>query len=66
MEKKNIWSTDDIIQNRNNWSLAGDAELLKHLQALSEVQLHYMSYFTGLSWCCFIRGNINLYIVCYF
>lgn len=52
MEKKNIWSTDDIIQNRNNWSLAGDAELLKHLQALSEVQLHYflmtMSYFTDL------------------
>ncbi|XP_065226639.1 WASH complex subunit 2-like [Planococcus citri] len=36
MEKKNVWSTSDIVANRNNWSLAADVELLKHLQSLSE------------------------------
>ncbi len=37
MGDKGIWSVSDIIDNRNNWSLAADAELLRHLQRLSQV-----------------------------
>jgi hypothetical protein len=36
-ETKQVWSTADIIKNRNNWTLASDVELLKHIQSLSEV-----------------------------
>lgn len=30
------WSTEEIIKNAPNWSLAGDAGLLKHLESFSE------------------------------
>lgn len=37
--EKKVWSSTDIINNRNNWTLASDAELLKHLESLSEVNI---------------------------
>lgn len=31
------WEIDEIVNNANNWSLAADAGLLKHLEKFSEV-----------------------------
>ena len=32
------WSTEEMRKKRREWSLAGDAGLLKHLQSFSEVR----------------------------
>lgn len=31
------WATEEIVDNAQNWSLAGDAALLKTLEAFSNV-----------------------------
>lgn len=36
-EKEGVWTTQNIRQECNYWTLEADAELLKHLQQFSQV-----------------------------
>lgn len=35
------WTTEEMRRKRREWSLAGDAGLLKHLQQFSDVSLKF-------------------------
>lgn len=35
------WSTEEMIENSSNWSLAGDAGLLKYLEEFSDVNMQF-------------------------
>lgn len=62
MDYENIWSVNDVVKNRNNWSLAADSELLKHLQHLSKVD--FTLDFIKLEWELVIIDRSSLVPLC--
>ena len=58
------WTTEEMRAKRREWSLAGDAGLLKHLQQFSEVLLKSVTEFSSLLNISVVRADdLHLFVI---
>lgn len=58
------WSVEEMKENAENWSLAGDVALLNTIQAFSEVGIQHCTQKRFLKWKQFIISNFSSEITC--